>query len=447
MKIFGINIGASKPTELRVTPADREWVESNLQWLVKVFGLPRTDQILLSEKHFPRTFETKEIKIENLIADCCNHLGLDRNLFSYEIYEDLRDTVNMPYAFEERPIDCNLSFDQQTGKYSILIAKNIFKHPNWLIATICYEFSKARLIQSKLEYDTGTDTNLFLYLAAVYLGYGVIIGQNLTNIGVTTDAIWESKWSYITDIPFPVMAYALATFAKLKNDLNPSWKELLPQEIRTEFNLSMEYISRSDNELFDAKRFDNFLNPERLFELADKYYQYGEISKAISTLQKIVFMTDDKTLKAYVYNNIGYYKVRLEQYSKSISDFQNALKLDPNFGYAYDNLGFALIMTGDIERGKEYLERAIQSDNNDNAYSFRNLALYYQKKRDYIIAESYFQKAYDIHTQVDLLDFFYGKFLIEKGDKKKGVEHIQISADIGEQEGIKQMEKIKNNYP
>jgi len=445
MKLFGINIGSNKPSELRITSADREWVESNFQWLVKVFGHPRKDQISISEKYFPQTFSSKEINIENLIADCCNQLELDRDLFSYEIYEDIRDNSNMPYAFEGYPIDCFLHYDEKSGKYLIVLAKSIFKHPNWLIASICYELVRARLIQSKVEYDTGEDTNLFLYLASVYFGYGVIIGQNLSNIGRSMDAIWETKWSYIADIPYPVLAYALATFARLQNNLAPSWKDLLAQEIKTEFDLSIEYIGKSNNELFDARQINNALNADKLFELADIQYQSKEISKAISTLQKIVFLTDDNMLKADVYNNIGYYKLRLGQYEKSISDFQNALNLDPNYGYANDNLGFAFIMIGELDKGKNHLDRAIKTGNNDDAYSFRNMALYYQKKGDFEASERFFQMAFDKQSHVDLLDFFFGQFLIEKGDDKKGSKHIQISADIGEPEGIELLRKINNN--
>jgi len=382
MKLFGINIGSKKNDDLQITANDREWVESNFQWLVKVYGHPKSEQVSITDKWFPETFKSKKITIDNLIEDCCNHLGLDKNLFSYEILEDIRDTPNMPYAFEKRPVDCFLYFDGPTKRYKIELAKSILKHPNWLVSTFCYEFSKARLIQSKVEYDTGTDTNLFLYLASVYFGYGVIIGKTLTDIGMKTDGFWETKWSYVSDIPYQVMAYALATFTKLKNDINPIWKIDLPQEIQTEFDFSIDYIIKSKNELFDARRIDNSLNAEKLFEIADNQYQSGEISRAISTLQKIIFLTDDSMLKSHVYNNIGYYKLRLGKCKNSISDFENALKLDANFGYANDNLGFALIMTNNLEKGKLYVEKAMQTENNDNAYSFRNLALYFQKRHN-----------------------------------------------------------------
>ncbi len=444
MKLFWKNIGSKKSIDLQITENDREWVESNFQWLVKVYGHPKSEQVSITDKWFPKTLKSREITIDNLIKDCCNHLGLDKELFSYEIFEDIRDTSNTPYAFEKHPIDCFLYFDKPTKRYKIELSNNIFKHPNRLVSALCYEFTKARLIHSKVEYDTGTETNLFLYLASVYFGYGLIIGKNLIDIGMKTDGFWETKWSYVSDIPYQVMAYAIATFASLKNNFNPQWKTELSKEIQTEFELSIDYIKKTKTELFDARRIDNSLNAEKLFEVADNQYQSGEISRAISTLQKIIFMTDDSMLKSDIYNNIGYYKLRLGNYKNSISDFENALKHDENYGYANDNLGFALIMTNNFEKGKFYVEKAMQTKNNDNAYSFRNFALYFQKKGEFELAKCNFKKAFDFNTQVDLLDFYYGKFLIEIGEKEKGLEHIKLSSDFGEKEGIEYLEMNNN---
>jgi Tfp pilus assembly protein PilF len=100
-------------------------------------------------------------------------------------------------------------------------------------------------------------------------------------------------------------------------------------------------------------------------------------------------------------------------------------------------------MTGELELGLSYLEKAIQTDNNNAAYSFRNKALYYQKKGDNVSAEEYFQKAYEMETPVDLLDYFYGLFLIAQGRIDEGREYLQLSADAGEREGEERMKNEK----
>jgi len=73
--------------------------------------------------------------------------------------------------------------------------------------------------------------------------------------------------------------------------------------------------------------------------------------------------------------------------------------------------------------------------------------LYYQWKGDIELAETYFKKAFKLNTPVDLLDYFYGKFLIEKGDNKNGINHIQVSANIKEPEGMELLEKLYTSTP
>ncbi len=444
MKLFGINIGPAKHAQLRITVEDREWVEANFEWLISAFGHPLTKQITISEKYFPQTFQTEEIKIESLIADCCDHLELDPQLFSSEIFEDIRDTVDMPYAYMDYPIDCFLNIDKQTGKYSLALAKTIFKHPHWLIASVCIEFGKAKLHQSKLDYGEGEETDLFLYLAAVYFGYGVILAENLVNTGEVRSATWETKWAFISKLPYPVLAYALAVIARLTSNREPAWKQLLSNEIKHEFDLSMAHIDRSENKLFDPERINKAIQIHTLWNQADKLYNSSAYKEGIPLLQQALSLADEDPIKEALYNDIGYRYLRDRQYHNSISPFENALLLDPDYGYANDNLGFAYIMLDELDKGKEYLERALKTESNHDAYSFRNMALYFQKKGDMVSAEANFQKAFDMQTKVDLLDFFYGLFLMENGDKQKALKHIQKSADDGEYEGIEKMKTIKS---
>jgi tetratricopeptide (TPR) repeat protein len=407
-----------------------------------VFGKPSGDQITISEKHFPLTFGDKEIKIGNLISDCVDQLGLDRHLFSYEIYEDIRDISGIPYSLAGRPHDCDLMFNPETGKYVLVIARNILKYPNWLIATTCYQFSKAKLDKRGAEYETTTDTNLFLYLAATYLGYGVIIGQNLIDQGRFSDSVWETKWVHKADIPGPVLAYALAAFAKMRDIEKPEWEELLPADIKKEFAACLKLLNESDEYTFDLEQEEETDRFEELYNEGNELYSSGDIERAISTLQICATLSAPHHRKTWAHNNIGYYKQILGDYESSIPDFENALQCDPDNGYANDNLGLAWIMAGDPDKGLYYLEKAIQTGNNHPSYSLRNMAMYFHVKGQYAKAEEYFQKAFERGKPVDLLDFFYGRFLVSIGDRERGIEYIRKSAEIGEPEGIEALKRI-----
>jgi tetratricopeptide (TPR) repeat protein len=151
-------------------------------------------------------------------------------------------------------------------------------------------------------------------------------------------------------------------------------------------------------------------------------------------------------MKADVYNNLGYYNIRLKNYEESVSYFKSSIKIIPDYGYANDNLGYALIQLGKLEEGKEFLEKALKTENNDIAYNYRNYALYYQAKGELNKTEYYFKKSFEFITDpVDLLEYHYADFLIKNGDTEKGLEFLKKAVDKGEPEAIEKLNKIKKN--
>jgi tetratricopeptide (TPR) repeat protein len=150
-------------------------------------------------------------------------------------------------------------------------------------------------------------------------------------------------------------------------------------------------------------------------------------------------------MKADVYNNMGYYYMRKRDYQQGISNFRKALALGPAYGFANDNLGYALIVTGELEEGLSYMEKAIETGNNDIAYTYRNLALYHQRKKEFDLAEEFFQKSFDQKTPVDLLEYHYGEFLLDQGDIENAKAFFLKSAEKKEEEGISKLQQLGLN--
>jgi tetratricopeptide (TPR) repeat protein len=293
-----------------------------------------------------------------------------------------------------------------------------------------------------LQYDTGDDTSLFIFIAGIYFGFGIPLSQNLTDRGRIDDGFWETKWNYVSEMPNEVMAFGLATFSKLIEQENPDWKNELPQELRLQFEGAIAFLNDSPSTVFSKAELD----ANDLFNQADKEYQNGDFDSAITTLQKILFLTEDEMLKADVYNNIGYYQLRSGEYEKSIQNFHKALQIDPNYGFAYDNLGYSLIQTGQLEEGKLQLQKALKTENNDNAYTYRNFALYHLAKNELEQAESNFQLAFESETvPVDLLELHYADFLIKQNETEMGMEYLEKAVEKGEPEALKRMNEIKKN--
>ncbi|AUC15429.1 hypothetical protein BTO06_09880 [Tenacibaculum sp. SZ-18] len=441
MKLFGFNKKIKEP-KFRITEPDRDWVEDNFKWLIKVFGYPsrQSEQILITDKFFPKTFSTSDLIVQNLIEDLCNLLGVDSIKIRFELHEDLRDVYGMPFEMEGKPFETETEVTE--NNYKIHIAKSISKRPNRLVFSLIYEFIKIRLKENKLQYDTGDDTSLFIFIAGIYFGFGIPLSQNLTDRGRIDDGFWETKWNYVSEMPSEVMAFGLATYSKLIEQDNPEWKNELSQENKILFEGAIAFLNDSPSTVFSKAELD----ANDLFHLADQEYKKGNYEEAISNLQKILFLTNDELLKSDVYNNIGYYQIRSGAYEKSITNFDKALQIDPNYGFAYDNLGYSLIQMGQIEEGKQQLEKALKTENNDNAYTYRNLALYHLAKNELEQAESNFKLAFESETvPVDLLELHYANFLINQGETEKGIEYLEKAVEKGEPEAIERMNEIKKN--
>lgn len=441
MKLFGFFKNKENDT-FRITEPDRLWVKDNFRWLIKVFGYPyrESEQILLSENYFPKTFKSDKVLIENIIKDLCSLLQIQEKKITFEVVNDIRDSYGMPYEIEGKPFETELEIEE--GKYKIHIANSLQKHPKRLIYNLVYEFIRIKLTENKLQYDTGDDTDLFLYLAGIYFGFGVLLSQNLKDTGRVDDGFWETKWNYISEMPNEIMAFALATYSELIEQNSSKWKDDLPSELKSQFEKAIKYLADNPSELYDKQELD----ANELLKLAYDQYQNNDFEEGIANLQKILFLTKDDVMKADVYNNLGYYNIRLKNYEQSVSYFKNSIQIIPNYGYSYDNLGYALVQLGELEEGKKWLDKAMETENNDFGYTYRNFALYYQAKGDMNKAEDYFKKSFESITDtVDLLEYHYADFLIKNGETENGLEFLKKAIEKGEPEAIEKMNEIKKN--
>ena len=423
-----------KVTDFQITEADRGWVEDNFKWLIQVYGYPprQSRQLELNEESFPSTLNAEVVEVQNILDDLSFLFCLDRDKVLFELQEDLRDSHGVPYEMVGEPFESETVIGENI--YKIIITKSLTRHPKRMLCCLIREFLKIRLSEDKHDYDTGEDTDLFLYLAGVYFGFGVILSQNLVDRGISSDGLWETRWNYVAQIPGEVIAFALATYSKLIEQDRPDWKNQLPDSVRPLFEKAIDFLNNSPSPLFSREA----LEISTLMEQAEIDSQNKDFDAAISSLQKVMFLTNDEIYKAVVYNGVGYYQLRKGALEESMLNFRKALETNANFGFAYDNLGYALLRTGCFEDGKLYLDLAIETGNNNKAYSYRNLAFYYEKIGEMDLAEKNYRLAFEYaEGPVDLLEYHYGEFLIAQGRLEEGNEYLQRAVEKGESEAIK----------
>jgi tetratricopeptide (TPR) repeat protein len=426
-----------------ITDDDKYWVQERFRWLLSAYGYPYKSykSVVFIKEFFPETFSRK-LDVDSLITDLCNLYKISKQQISVELTEDIRDSPDTPYEIHGKIIESHLFVDKSCNEflYKINLSKSLLKHPGQLLINLEIIFIKITLTESKIEYEDLSDADEFVYLVGIFVGHGVILYQNLLNAAVIADTFfWRRTWKYVSDIPVPVMAYALALYYNLKEEDTPDWMKYLSVDFQKQYEGAIKFIKKDSNPFFDKAELEARQLLQQAYSKSDQY----DFDGAIEDYQKILFLTKDDILRSSAYNNIGYDYLRKKEYIKSIPFFQKALEIRPSFGYANDNLGFAFIMGGDLESGKFYLNAAMKTEDNDAGYSYRNFALYHQKRKEYKQAEEYFQKAFNnIVIPIDLLEYFYAQFLLEIGENEKGREYLQKGVEKKEPEAIKLMEHL-----
>lgn len=426
-----------------ITDKDKEWVNKSFEWLIKSYGYPSSGvtPILLTDKFFPHTIDHKQTAVEPLLADLCSLFKIDPVKISFEIEEDIRDTYGTPYELHGAPFECELEIISLDNgyHYKLYFAKSLLRHPKRLVFNSVFQFIQIRISQTDIEWIRSDKHHFIFYLVGIYTGWGVLLAQTMIDIGRENDGFWERSWKHISPMPIPVMAYSMALYSSLTEEKAPAWKNFLPSEIRVQYEKAADFITRNPNPVFNKQE----LMAKALFKEAYKYSQQKNFDDAIETYQKAIFLTKDGPLRSVIYNNVGYAQLWKTEYQKSVINFQKALEINPSFAYANDNLGFAFIMMGDTETGKHYLSIALQTKNNDHAYSYRNLALYHQKRGEMEKALDNFQKAFaNITEPVDFLEYFYARFLFEQGETEESLIYLQIAVEKGEPQAVQWMNEI-----
>lgn len=423
--------------DFSITEDDKNWVEEGFKWLIAVYGYPRRQfkQVLFTKDFFPATFSSDYISIENLISDLSLLFAVKPGKVNFRAEKDVRDSYGIPYEFQGEVFECELEVvtADEGNTYILHFANNLIHHPERIVFNAVYYFIKISMLENSIEDAEKEEMRFLFFLAGVKMCFGVILAQTMSSQGRSASGNWETKWQYISPMPLVIMAYALALHESLLENRNPEWLSLLPSSIRNEYIKAEAYLLQHPSALFNKPE----LTALDLFDEGNTQYMQRDFDAAILSFQKATFLAQDNILKADLYNFIGYAQLRKQEYHKSITNFQKAIEQNPSYAYAYDNLGFAFIMSGDPESGKYYLLLAQKTAGNDPAYSFRNMALYFQLKGNVAQAEQYFQMAFEaVSAPVDLLELFYSKFLLELGKKEEALKWLRKAIEKDEPEAL-----------
>jgi Flp pilus assembly protein TadD len=163
---------------------------------------------------------------------------------------------------------------------------------------------------------------------------------------------------------------------------------------------------------------NNYLAHNNLGYALDKK---GQIDEAISQYRQAIRV---QPADAGAHNNLGVALVRKGQIDEAISQFQQVIRLDPGYAEAYYNLGLALVRKGQIDEAINQYQQAIRLKP-DDALAHNNLGTALGRKGRMDEAIRQFQEVLRLKPDFAEVHNNLGNALAEKGQMDEAIRQYR----------------------
>lgn len=175
---------------------------------------------------------------------------------------------------------------------------------------------------------------------------------------------------------------------------------------------------------------------------SEKYREnYNSIERSLmkncSSLKKAINIAESKSEKlskndkALEFYNMAISASKKEDWKETIKNYENAVKIDPEFTYAWDNLGITYRKVGDYDKALEAYKKSLEVDPKGKM-ALQNIPIAYIYKKEY-------QKAIDAYKDLD-------KMYPEDPEVYYGMGNIYFSALKENEKALDYMAKALRIY-
>jgi tetratricopeptide (TPR) repeat protein len=142
---------------------------------------------------------------------------------------------------------------------------------------------------------------------------------------------------------------------------------------------------------------DNFIYEDMLFE-ADALIKENRISEAISLLENIIASSPDF---GKAYNHLGFiYETKLKELDKAEKMYKQCIAYTPDYPAVYLNLSIVLSSLGKFEEQRQLLDKSINVSGVDKASIYNEMGIMYELQAEYNKAIEHYKLAIR-HTLID----------------------------------------------
>ncbi len=149
----------------------------------------------------------------------------------------------------------------------------------------------------------------------------------------------------------------------------------------------------------------------------------SSLKKAVASNNKESEFSVSKDKKAIEQYDKGIDFVNAENYKEALVWFEKAVKTDPQFAFAWDNIGISNRRLGNLDASLEAYNKSLALDPNGKT-PLQNIPVVYQFKKDYDKALEAYQKLLIVFPGDAEGYFGIGRMYILKSDYEKGLDNM-----------------------
>lgn len=247
-------LGWFKP-KLPVSPAEREWVDSSLDWLLETFGEERFQQVtavLPTPQFFPQEWDGTPACARLALKQVCRYMQVDPERLELRFFRedglpsDIRRTL--PGWEEWTSGAAGLYQEGLEQKVTISINREQLGKPDSLIATLAHELGHVLLLGDGKLSPMAANMEPMTDLVTIFLGMGIFTANSAIQYRTFTD-VQQSGWSisrqgYLSE---QLWGYALARVTRMQGEPRPIWVKHLTMNVRAYMKQSLRYLGHEED--------------------------------------------------------------------------------------------------------------------------------------------------------------------------------------------------------
>lgn len=216
------------------------WLNQRVAWIVKEFGREHIHQVECLLPTSARLAEYRggtDDEVIEYFKEITRDLGLDPEKIVFSIEDNLEADDGGPAL--------GLYTEPEEGRFSIAMAANQLSDPSELAATLVHELCHVHLLGHRRVDIESPDHEPLTDLLCVFMGYGIIVAN--TTLYERTDGLGAYRYRQSGRQGYMSMSmfgYALALFARLRNDDGHEWRRYMRADVRDAFNHSLRFFQR-----------------------------------------------------------------------------------------------------------------------------------------------------------------------------------------------------------